>query len=546
MFFLPRRQTADEAFKRSEVHHKHEADELRLRAQRQRMVDALCYGTPDFIHYPGHRCISSECRFVTAPESERVYECPSPMEHPPQARNLDGSVLHRWSHVVSVCITYGQPHICTPSMCSHQTSHDGEKICTLTGRSHGSELVACTELPFSFFESDKPMTAAHTQEVDLDAVERRVAGYLSSKPENADRERDRAQALEDARQMQQRGADAHRVDYRAVLSLDNDVTRSAGPIGLLPAPPDASKQTLSITERFANGPGRLAPPIVVPAAPNARARPPSETQLFSVSGPGPTELDIRYQFTHIVTRLWTELERAYDLTARQQELAAAEARVIRHFVDGRRTSRLNQSHGMPNSDAPLTAFPLNFGEIAHIHSAETATAFEGMQMVRILAAHPAWQSGAIRRECTAELSRRMWKLWEAITRSPKFQNREEPHLFNRVAGAMLCMVIDGYNISVCQQKQNGHTFLSKRCAHQSDATSVAPCGHRDGIVRLVASYPMVQQLLAPAGMRRRALHTVCGFILGDSNAVVGFLASLFENGLGAAQVRDIYVGPVNR
>lgn len=546
MFLFPRRQTAEEAFARSEVHHKHEADELRLRAQRQRMVDSLCYGTPDFIHYPGHRCVLNECRFVTAPANERVYECPAPMEHPPHTRNPDGSVLHKWSHVVSVCITYGLPHICTPSMCSHQTSCDGEKTCTLTGRSHGSELVACTELPFSFFESDKPMTAAHTQDVDLDAVRGRVAGYLLSKPENRDRERDRATAAKDAQQMQQRGVAAHAVDFRAGMLLDNDVTRSAGPIGLLPSPPDAAAQRLTITERFAKGPGRLAQPIIVPAPPNARARPVSETQLFSVSGPGPTEVDIRYQFTHIVTRFWEELERAYDLSARQQELAAAEARVIRHFVDGRRTSRLNQSHRMPNTDAPLTPFPLNFGEINRVHTDETATAFEGMQMVRILAAHPDWQSGAVRRECTAELSRRMWKLWEAITRSPKFQNREEPHLFNRVAGAMLCMVIDGYSISVCMQRQNGRSFVSKRCAHQSDATSVAPCGHRDGIVRLVAPYPMVQQLLAPAGMRRRALHTVCGFILGDSNAVVGFLASLFENGLALDQVRAICVGPVNR
>lgn len=471
---------------------------------------------------------------VEAPPNERVFVCPVPYEHPPHKRNPDGSVLHRWSGMVSVCYKYGVVHLCTASMCSHQVAIDGEISCQLTGRVLGSEIAAVTELPFSFDSGSKVMTAVHTQSTDVDAIERRMEQYNESRPEHA-KERAAVQcAAKDAAALERLGT-KRAIDtsgYQPAL----DGSRTAGPTGLLEAPPEARK--LTIMERVSAAPRELAEPMVVRAPPNATPRAVNGSHPFSVIGDGPTDVDIRHHFVTIVDQMWTHLEEAYSLRLRAEELREAERNVIARCIDRRRLSR----DGSAASSSSSSSAAMQFNDIAAIHRQEVATALEGMHYVYILANWPAWTSGRLRAECTKQLVERMWKLWEVITRSPKYHQCQKSQLFKRVGGAMLTMVIDGYKMAVCEIMRDNRPVYVQPCAHQKDAVSVSACGHSGKKLALISPYELVQQLLAPDGMNRRVLNRVCGFVHGHRNSVVSFLTSLIENGLTAPQIRKIHIG----
>lgn len=526
---FPPLPTPEQALANAEVNYKHETDALVRLTQHMRLCNVAFGHSPDFERYPGHRCSIATCTMVRAPERELVYECPFPHEHPPHKRNIDGSVLHRWSGNVSVCYGYGTPHICTPNMCSHQTSSGGELVCTLTGLSLGPEVCNVSELDYAF-ESGKAMTSVHLDSSDRDAIDARVGSYVAERPENVSLRASVAGALEDARALEARGT-KRRIELAAQPRI-GDGARTAGRLGLLeaaPAPP-----VLSITERLTRGPRPLPRALIVQAP--AGAQP--SLHPFSAIGSGPTELDIRAFFERTVNNLWDLLEEAYDLRRREEELRVAERRVIHRCIDRRRGSGRDGAAAAASSSAS----PLQFGDIAAIHGQETRTAFEGMIFVRILANCPDWTSRRIRRVCTTQLSERLWKLWVAITRSPKYHREPGPHLYERVVGAMLKMVIEGYDMTVCVVPSGERsTYYIQSCAQQKDATSVDKCGHREMLLPLVDKHHIVRALLEPEGIRRRALDRVCGYVLGNWNTVAGFLNSILEEGRRGADIRAIRV-----
>lgn len=529
---FPVRATPAQALARAEICYEHEADALREIAHRHHLYNVALGDTADFIIYPGHRC-TRDCHLIGPPERERVFVCPMPHTHPQYKRNADGSVLHRWSGCVSVCYKFGVPHVCTSNMCTHQQPTHELVTCTLTGRTLGSEVVDMQELPFSFGDGGKAMTAIHVQSADTDAMSRRMEQYNDTRPETSGRREAVAAAAAHAKQLT---ADSSSAKKRTIdtsgLVTQVDGSRTAGPTGLIAE--SAAQRKLLVTDSRDVIPTPLSEPLVVIAQPDATPRPVTTAHPFSVIGDGPTDVDIKFHFRTIVNQLWGQLEDAYDIRKRSEELRVAERRVIVRCIDRRRLSR----------EGSLTAAgsaPMLFGDIAAIHAQETATAMQGMHMVRILASWPQWRSGLLKRKCTEELAERMWKLWEGITRSPKYQNRQEPQLFKRVAGAMLTMVIDGYKIAVCEHTRSGRPFYLQPCAHQKNAVSVAQCGHPSHRLALIAPHVMMQQLLSPEGMKRRAVDPVCGYTHGDCNTVYSFLSSLLERGLTPRQIREIHV-----
>lgn len=515
----------------AEINYAHEADELIARAQQRRLENAASGEPVDFAHYPGHKCSSASCSLVTAPADELVYACPMPEEHPLHMRSNGEPVLHRWSRDVSVCYSFATVHVCTAQMCSHQLTEQGNTVCRLTGRSFGGEIAAVYESGY-FFESGKAMTATRLDAADADAINTTLAKFSEARPENRDNARHRNSAAEQA-------AAAPSTLKRTIdlsgLSRQVDGSRTAGPLGLLTREEVEQRKRLAIT---ASAPpatlSGLLEPMITPSQPGDRPRPVSSTgRPVSAVGEGPRTADIRLCFERLVAQLWDQLERSYSLRERRRELYEAEARVVSQLIDKR---------SFQTGGARRTTRTIAFDAVAALNDRETQRAFEGMVYVRIMAQWEPWTSGRIRREVEPQLVCRMWKLWEQIARSPAYYARPEPHLYARVAAAMLEMVIDGYQFAACQRGTGARRRWSQRCQHRIDAVSQGACGCKQLFVTLVAPGVVMRQLLSPEGMRQRVLAPVLGHTLGNRNTVQSFLSSLFvAPGLDAAQLREVCV-----
>ena len=221
------------ALSQAEIHYTHEVDALLNIAQQRRLYIAAVGGISDFVNYQGHRCTSTECELITAPAAQRVFACPAPDEHPIHKRNTDGSVLHMWSGVVSVCFKYGVPHTCTLQMCSHQELIDGQLICKLTGRVLGVPIASVTELPY-VFDGGKAMTAATLQLADQGGIDTRMQQYYDGRAENQSRSAQLVAAKEDATVIAELGLKRD-IDTSG-LSCLIDGSRTAGPFGLIELP----------------------------------------------------------------------------------------------------------------------------------------------------------------------------------------------------------------------------------------------------------------------------------------------------------------------
>lgn len=502
------------------VHYKHEADALFEIARRRHLIEAAHGGINDFVDYADHRCVCAKCTMIGTPHNETYYVCPTPIEHPPHLRNSDGSVTHRWSKELFVCYNFGALHVCNQRWCDHQHSIDGELVCRLTGRVHGVEIHMMQDLSFAF-DSGKVMTTSNAPNIDLDSMRMGIDSYMNARPENRDRHTQAERALMDA----QRNVSS--VDLRTFTKRRIDAASSA--ISIEQAP----KRTITDKSESSGPLARLPPPLTIPSDPSEPPRPVAESgRPISAVGDGPTESDIRHFFVQWVTRLWDSCEKAYSIRARRRELHDAERRAVPQLIDKR-------SFG---SGGPKQPKQITFDAVATIHARETRATFEGLEYVHILSAWPDWTSGEIRRVHSAVMAERMWKLWELITRSPHYQTNPEPHLYLRIAGAMIDMLIEGYSIGVCEQRTpKNKRFWATRCQHRKNAVSQDDCGHQQSFVTMIAPTPVMQQLLAPPGMVTRILQPVVGHTLRHRNAIVLRLSTLFEGGLTAAQVRQSHI-----
>lgn len=516
------RATPEYALEQAEIHYTHEADALYTIA-RERLLYAAAFGSglSEFVDYEGHKCTSNGCSLISAPPNEVVYVCPFPDQHPEHKQAFDGSVLHRWSGVISICAKYGVPHTCTRQMCSHQELFDGEMICALTGRSLGPPIASVAESNYAF-DSGKMMTTVTLQLPDRDAINARTQQYHEARPENKSRGQQINAAKIDAKNLGASSSNLKRHVDDSGFSKHADGSSTAGPVGLI----DDKKirRRLLITSKPTE-PCGLPTPMIIPSRPNQTV---SQGPRFSIAGDRPTESDIRAEFSIKLNKIWDLLENAYSPTLRRNELRDAETRVVARCTDKRKTG--------------TNVTTISREEFETIHANETGTAFEGLEAVYIMSRWGPWTSGAIRREQVQLAIDRTWKLWVQITRSPQFQQQPEPHLFQKIAGALITIVIDGYDLAGCEViRQKANPYYTIRCSHRKTA-ALAKCNHRNVMLRLVEPCLKMQQLLSPPGMKRRSVDPVCGHILGQHNQIVSFLSSLVSNGLTPKQLREIYVG----
>lgn len=509
------------ALEQAEIHYTHEADALRVIA-RQRLLYNAAFGRglSDFVDYDGHKCTSSGCTLINAPANEVVYECPFPEQHPDHKKAFDGSILHRWSRLVFICTKYGVPHTCTPQMCSHQELFDGEMICSLTAMSLGPPVASVAESNYAF-ESGKSMTTVTLQFSDSGAINARTREYHEQLPEYKTRTAQIDAAKIDARKFHSSRKNLKRCVDDSGFSKHAEGSSTAGPIGLIDSK-KVEQQRLRITSKPTE-PRKLASPMVISGHPSPQGH------QFSITRDRPTENDIRAEFSTKINQIWDLLEAAYSPLTRRRELLQAEARVISRCIDKRKNG--------------ASATIISVEEFGTIHSKETRLAFEGLEAVYIMSQWLPWTSGAIRREQVEILVSRMLKLWTQITRSKQFQQQPEPHLFQKIAGALISIIVNGYELAGCQvQRSNGKFYYTVRCSHRKTACAVVTCEHKSVMLRLIEPSVKMQQLLAPPGMKRRSLDPVCGHILGQHNQIVSFLSSLVSNGLTAKQLREIYIG----
>ena len=510
------------ALEQAEIHYTHEADALRILA-RQRLLYNAAFGRglSDFVDYDGHKCTSSGCTLISAPANEIVYECPFPEQHPEHKKAFDGSVLHRWSRIVFICTKYGVPHTCTPQMCSHQELFDGEMICSLTAMSLGPPVASVAESNYAF-ESGKAMTTVTLQFSDPDAINARTREYHESLPEHKTRTAQIDAAKVDAQKFCLSSKNLKRRVDDSGFSKHAEGSSTAGPVGLIDYK-KVAQQRLRITSKPTE-PRKLANPMVLPSSSSS-----SEGHHFSIACERPTEGDIRAEFSAKINRIWDLLEIAYSPFARRRELQQAEARVISRCIDKRKNG--------------TNTTIVSIEEFGTIHAKETRVAFEGLEAVYIMSNWTPWTSGTIRQEQVGILINRMLKLWAQITRSKQFQQQPEPHLFQKIAGALIGIIINGYELAGCQvQRPSGKFYYTIRCSHRKTASAATTCEHKSVMLRLIEPSQKMQQLLFPPGMKRRSLDPVCGHILGQHNQIVSFLSSLVSNGLTPKQLREIYIG----
>lgn len=484
------------------VHYTHEALALIDVVRRKRREEAVRGGgLADFVSVGGHRCNRS-CRMMCQPETETYYVCPQPSEHPERTFSSDGSVLHRWSGEVYVCHQTGNTHVCTMGMCTHQQARDGEIACSLTGRALGVATGYIRETSSSF-ESGRAMTRCFESASDMEAIDQRMHEWKMSQP----------------------GAAQQAECVRAASAASSILTAST-----LSATLDLSALERAFGSSALRAIGAPLPPAKKRAAlPAPRPAPPLPAPV--VLAPSDAE-QIREVFASAVSRLWDLIEQAYSLDVRMRELADAEKRVIARCV--MRTRR-----GTGGSAASRRVTP---DTIAAVHAEETAEALLGLEWVRILAAAPAWKSGAIRAAESQQMVERMWHVWTLIVRSALFASNRQPQLYRTITGALIKIAIDGHELRVCVSNDGGTTAVRRLCAHIGDTAASGSCRHTSRCLTLVGPAVKVRAILAPPGISERAYTPACGHILGSTHQVEAFLSSVFDVWQPASAVRKLCVG----